>query len=185
MTDYNPITEAETDPEAPSKSSLWKRWWKNPIAMFEGASGAPRIQADAFPDFAVGAVEVINWWGAGIVRTVQALASGSSSGTSATGPIFESYIALKAGSLRFSVEAGRTGSNIGPCNIILNKNGTDIATIAVGTTPYVTYTADFSFNAGDAIKSSCNISASGTTGNVTLSFRNAKLLGDQRGLFRL
>lgn len=44
MTDYIPITEAETDPEAPSTSSLWKRWWKNPIAMFEGAAGAPRLQ---------------------------------------------------------------------------------------------------------------------------------------------
>jgi hypothetical protein len=54
--DYIPITEAETDPEAPSTSSLWKRFWKNPLAMFEGAAGAPRLQAGAI---AAGAIDQI------------------------------------------------------------------------------------------------------------------------------
>lgn len=44
MTDYTAITELETNPGAPGTSSLWKRWWKNPLAMFEGAVGAPRLQ---------------------------------------------------------------------------------------------------------------------------------------------
>jgi hypothetical protein len=44
MTDYSAIIETETDPGAPSKSTLWKRFWKNPLAMFEGAIGAPRLQ---------------------------------------------------------------------------------------------------------------------------------------------
>lgn len=47
MTDYIAITEAETNPGAPSKSSLWKRWAKNWIAGFEGAPGAPRLQVGA------------------------------------------------------------------------------------------------------------------------------------------
>lgn len=47
MTDFIAITEAETNPGAPSKSSLWKRWAKNWIAGFEGAPGAPRLKFEA------------------------------------------------------------------------------------------------------------------------------------------
>lgn len=51
MHDYIEITEAETDPESPSTSSLWKRWWKNPLAMFAGAAGAPRLHHEALGDW--------------------------------------------------------------------------------------------------------------------------------------
>lgn len=44
MTDYIAIDESETNPFAPSRSSLWKRWSKNWIAGFEGAAGAPRLR---------------------------------------------------------------------------------------------------------------------------------------------
>ncbi len=44
MTAWYNITEAETDPGAPPKSELWKAWWKNPIAITEGAVGAPYMQ---------------------------------------------------------------------------------------------------------------------------------------------
>lgn len=43
MTSYITITDAETDPEAPLTSELAKKWRDNPIAITEGASGAPRI----------------------------------------------------------------------------------------------------------------------------------------------
>lgn len=44
MADYNPILDAETDPEAGLRSSLFKRMVANPIAIAEGAVGAPRIE---------------------------------------------------------------------------------------------------------------------------------------------
>ena len=47
MTDYLPITDAETDPGAPGTSELWKKWRDNPIAIAEGATGAPRVQGIA------------------------------------------------------------------------------------------------------------------------------------------
>lgn len=47
MTDYLPITDAETDPGAPGTSELWKKWRDNPIAIAEGADGAPRVQGIA------------------------------------------------------------------------------------------------------------------------------------------
>lgn len=56
MTDYNAITELETNPGAPGTSSLWKRWWKNPLAMFEGALGAPRLRLAALENPTAGPV---------------------------------------------------------------------------------------------------------------------------------
>jgi hypothetical protein len=47
MTDYNEILATETDPDAPLRSSLFKRMVANPIAMGEGALGAPRLHYSA------------------------------------------------------------------------------------------------------------------------------------------
>ena len=43
MNPWYEITELETDPGAPGKAELWKAWWKNPIAIAEGADNAPRV----------------------------------------------------------------------------------------------------------------------------------------------
>ena len=48
MTSYIEITDGETDPGAPGTSELWKKWRDNPIAMAEGATGAPLIRAAGF-----------------------------------------------------------------------------------------------------------------------------------------
>ena len=47
MADYIPIIASETDPEAPLRSSLFKRLEANPRAIAEGAPGAPRVQPQA------------------------------------------------------------------------------------------------------------------------------------------
>lgn len=47
MTSYIAITNAETDPEAPLTSELAKKWRDNPLAITEGAAGAPRILGEA------------------------------------------------------------------------------------------------------------------------------------------
>lgn len=43
MADYRTIADAEVDPDAPLTSSLGYAWRDNPIAITEGATGAPRI----------------------------------------------------------------------------------------------------------------------------------------------
>lgn len=43
MADYRTIADAEVDPDAPLTSSLGYAWRDNPIAIAEGATGAPRI----------------------------------------------------------------------------------------------------------------------------------------------
>ena len=47
MASYIEITDEETDPGAPVTSELLKKERDNPIAIAEGASGAPRIQLAA------------------------------------------------------------------------------------------------------------------------------------------
>lgn len=51
MPAYIPITELETDPGAPGTSELWKKWRDNPIAMFEGVPGAPKLSGPAMGAF--------------------------------------------------------------------------------------------------------------------------------------
>lgn len=47
MTSYVTITDEETDPGAPVTSELLKKERDNPIAIAEGATGAPRVQGIA------------------------------------------------------------------------------------------------------------------------------------------
>lgn len=49
MTSYIPITDTETDPDAPVTSELLKKTWQNPVAMAEGATGAPPMKAGWYP----------------------------------------------------------------------------------------------------------------------------------------
>lgn len=44
MADYIPIDNSEIAPDAPITAGLGARWRDNPIAISEGAAGAPRIQ---------------------------------------------------------------------------------------------------------------------------------------------
>lgn len=53
MADYTTITDTQVDPEAPITSELMSALRDNPIAITEGASGAPRVQTAAIQDDAV------------------------------------------------------------------------------------------------------------------------------------
>lgn len=47
MADYIPVIDSSVDPDAPLTSDLMYRLRDNPIAIAEGAVGAPKIQSDA------------------------------------------------------------------------------------------------------------------------------------------
>jgi hypothetical protein len=47
MTTYTAITDAEIDQDSPLTETLATKWRDNPIAITEGAAGAPRIVAGA------------------------------------------------------------------------------------------------------------------------------------------
>ena len=183
MTAYIVITDLETDPEAPLTSELAKKWRDNPIAMFEGASGAPRILADAFPDFAAGSTEIINWvMPASTVKSITRAAG--SNGQTVQVITTCTYQAIKAGTLRYSTEMRKSGAyTSGSDGFIVYVNGTSAGS-QNATTSWATYTVDFTFSAGDEISVSFSVSSTVGQGGQT-DYRNLKLLGNQRGLFRL
>lgn len=58
MPEYQEILDTEVQPEAPLTSSLGVRFRDNPIALANGASGAPRIQTAAINNSAVTAQKI-------------------------------------------------------------------------------------------------------------------------------
>ena len=48
MVAYNDIPDTDVDPESPQTTSLWTRVRDNPIAIAEGADGAPKVSPLAF-----------------------------------------------------------------------------------------------------------------------------------------
>lgn len=78
MADYRTIADAEVDPDAPLTSSLGYAWRDNPIAIAEGATGAPRVQDGALDTNVTGAGSawvfnrIINRGAGGIGQTVMA-----------------------------------------------------------------------------------------------------------------
>jgi hypothetical protein len=89
MADYVTITDAQVDPEAPITSELMSALRDNPIAIAEGAVGAPRIEPIAFSAnyYTAGAVGTYVWarrtTGTGDVSFGTTLAGSSLSPTSA------------------------------------------------------------------------------------------------------
>ena len=127
MTAYIVITDLETDPEAPLTSELAKKWRDNPIATFEGATGAPRMVGAALKLFADYPVLTV---AAADTVACDILCSGAFATTSTTGSTYVSagtMTAVKAtGTLRFKFTAAVSGSAVGSWQI--TKNGTVVNT---------------------------------------------------------
>lgn len=174
---------ADTDTTLPLNKATALALFGSSLPDFAaGVSGQPRILADAFPDFAAGAVEIINFtMPAGTVLSkTKASGSNGQNKVQALAP----YQAIKAGTLRMSIEMRKWGSyTAGADGFHLLKNGAEIAAL-MATNSWATYTTDFTFSAGDEISAQISVSSS-TLGSGSTEYRNLRLLGDQRGLFRL
>ena len=60
LTDWLDWTVAEYEVGAPATSLSFERWFRNPVAMAQGAAGAPRIEADAFSESVAGNTELFS-----------------------------------------------------------------------------------------------------------------------------
>ena len=149
-----------------------------------GAAGQPRIEAEAFPDFNPGAVEIINF-----VMPPGRIVSYSRAAQSSIGQdefeySYANYQALKAGTLTASVEMFKAGSYTGGADgFRIYKNGALVAQNNA-TAAWATHTSNFSFSAGDLIQFRFTVSSTSVNPGMT-RFRNLRLLGDRRGLFRI
>lgn len=118
MADYLVILDSETNPNAPLRSSLFKRMVANPIAIAEGASGAPKV-LDAALDTGAATTAGITWVGLRMAAATQGGVGtyaflGKSGGTSQPATAFG---ATEAGSeltpIGFSQGGGSTAFAVG------------------------------------------------------------------------
>lgn len=59
---YIPITNAQVDPDSPVTAELMTQLRDNPLEMFAGAAGAPRVQPGAMPHiWTAGAIGSMVW----------------------------------------------------------------------------------------------------------------------------
>lgn len=182
MTAYTTVPNSDIDQDSPVSQPLMQALRDNPLAMFEGASGAPRLQGGAHPTFAAGTLDLMNVYGTGVVFTASFTASGSASGTSYDEEF--RFCALNAGGLRASVDMNR-GTGVASAMRVV-RNGTVLSTVTNTTATYGVQTIDFSFAQGDVIALQCGVQYSTPSGGGTQAaqFRNLKVQADQRGVFR-
>lgn len=60
MTVYTAIPDSDLDPESPGTTTLFTRLRNNPIAITEGASGAPQNQTASFANLSVTTEKIAN-----------------------------------------------------------------------------------------------------------------------------
>lgn len=159
MTDYNAIAETETDPGAPSKSSLWKRWAKNWIAGFEGAAGAPRLRGEAIATAANGALPVLTVTASDAFDLGEGMApvAGTTVATTAAEVLAQTYtVALFTGTVR--LRATLTAAGGGVATAILYKNGA-----LVGSSTSAAQSYDVSVVPGDLLQWTHKTNGTGTS----------------------
>lgn len=153
MTDYNAIANADIDQDSPITDTLLQSLRDNPIAMMEGASGAPRLYGDAvatndeLPVLTVTAADTYNV-GAGL-NTVQTASSGNSL-------TYETFYTLTVvavtGTIRIGGQQFSSGGFVFTTTIKVAKNGTTVVEWTNNeTTGPVTRSVDISVVPDDVI----------------------------------
>lgn len=180
MTDYTSVGDSEIDPDAPLTSWLGYRFRDNPLAMFEGAAGAPRLRYAAYPDHSAG--DLVLEYPNGFIGEVETdvYSPGSPSSIELTKVLFRP---MKAGGLRLKFSTRRS-SGVAAMSWELRKNGTTIwssGSIISGT--YVELTTDFTFAAHDKIALVLLQSGTTTTGVTSQSY-DIRLCSKIQGPYR-
>jgi len=149
MADWFNITDTQVDPDAPLTSQLGYAWRDNPIAISEGAPGAPRNQMASLPRPASGST----------------LRHTSTKTTDAGGPTVSwSFPVIQFGSLKV-VFLSRTG---GAGNLIVKRRREDAETTIDASLPLGSDVA-VSFIPGDIVI--ITLPHSATVGTATIEIR--------------
>lgn len=134
MADWFVISDTALDPDAPLTSELAYAWRDNPIAIAEGAAGAPRIYSGALRNIASGTAATLFNQNATITFS------------SDTVPKIVTFGAVASGSV--TITAGTTATNTTiRIRRVRNGGSTNIATASSGSTP----ATSVSFQAGDVV----------------------------------
>lgn len=122
MTDFVPFTSDEYAPDAPGTSLHFERWFRNWIAGFEGAAGAPRLDLAAINRLTVG--DSIRFRR----DTLQNIA------TSTFATILPVVSIMQSGTVRFNFQFRRTVNGTAEVRALRQRAGGSAASSVVTTT---------------------------------------------------
>lgn len=142
MATYSAVSASEKDADSPVNVGLLDKLDQNPIAMFEGAVGAPRLKAAAL-ETAVSPGEHSCFY------EYFSTNSDTSNAWTASGV---SAIAAQSGTFRLKLKAQKAlGSTDARCRIYRNGAAYGTERTATGVT-FVSWTEDLYFDSGDVIE---------------------------------
>ena len=128
MTTYTAIADSEIDPESPGTTTLFTKLRDNPIAITEGASGAPQIQNGAIA--------------AGAIHTAELSTGTNTSSTASTGGI---QFTMTGGMYVFSPQIKASNASY---SSFLYSQSSSVA-VYTNSTSYVTAMAIYTSNAAN------------------------------------
>ena len=165
MADWTVITDAQLDPDAPLTSDLAYAWRDNPIAIAEGASGAPRIRADAMGGSVAGGTLLFGCGGS----SVSYAGSGVSSTTQVSDATFR---AIADCSVRLYIETNVTSGS--GTSLIVYKNASSILTVT-SDSDWTSRTVYVSWSPGDIVRIVLINGASGTARVRNIQYRTGSV----------
>lgn len=183
MTTWTTLPDAAVGPGGRPRGSTVTALRDNPVAISEGASGAPKVRTLALDPPAVGDVVI----GRFTPTATFILGSGSNSGSGslsisseAFGYIFVAHI-LNAGGIRIKGTVSSTGSASSQSSwVAIYKNNVLVSS------PTGTFSADVTVAVGDELRLVVQGSASTSSGggNMTISIANLRICAAGAALWR-
>ena len=156
----------------------------NPIAMAEGAAGAPRIQGNAHPEFSADDTYIVARITSPDTQVDAVVFTGSNISASAS-EIFYSFTAMNDGELRFSTEYKRV-SEADRIYFAILVNGVVLSEVSSTSTSFVSASIDASYSQSDLVEIRFKIDfVIGSGGGTAIgAIRNLQIKADQIGVYR-
>jgi hypothetical protein len=151
----------------------------NPIAIAEGAAGAPRISNRAHPEFGAGIVVLDFVTPLGLDIPIGYNAGGGGSGTDFG--YYWSFTAMRSGSLRITANI-KVSAGSQTARIAIFRNTTLLAESTSSSTGDETKLFDFIFDEGDQITVRGGLDFTSAGGTAYINTLTVK--GDRRGVYR-
>ena len=153
-TDWLDWTTAEYDVGAPATSLSFERWFRDPVALAQGAPGAPRINIKALQELTAGDV----------VRSRQDAEVSNTTFASVT-----MFTFMQRGTVRLKAAAKASGGGPSTMKFFRSRNGviTAVASWSDVVGGYQNYSADITVLPGDTVSAESRCWFSGNVAALT------------------
>lgn len=171
MTSYITINNSEIDPDSPITADLMAKFRDNPLAIGEGATGAPRIYGQGIARYGNGlpvmTISAANTYTLqyGQLQVTGTLVTNSTTEVAAVTFTMKHY----TGTVRCNASHN---SNTGTSTLYLYKNGTLVTSFTTTSSTPVARTVDVTFVANDVIEWRHKSSSSGGVNSTVSSVSN-------------